>query len=45
MAELRSEFEGEGHVVLSASAVTGQGINPLIFALAEAIRKAQSGEE
>jgi GTP-binding protein len=36
--ELRSEFEAAGHTVLAASAVTGEGVNPLIFALAEAIK-------
>jgi len=35
---LRSEFEAAGHTVLAASAVTGEGVNPLIFALAEAIK-------
>jgi selenocysteine-specific translation elongation factor len=38
LAELRSEFEAEGHTVMAASAVTGEGINPLIFALADALK-------
>jgi GTP-binding protein len=38
LKELCSEFEAAGHTVLAASAVTGKGINPLIFALAEAIK-------
>jgi GTP-binding protein len=38
LAELRSEFEAAGHTVMAASAVTGEGINPLIFALADALK-------
>jgi GTP-binding protein len=44
VSDLRSEFEASGHKVLAASAVTGQGIDPLIFALAEAIKEAPKDE-
>ena len=43
--EICSEFESLGHVVLSASAVTGQGIDPLIFALADSLKKVRAEEE
>ena len=41
---VRAELEGAGHLVLAGSAVTGQGIDPLIFALADALREARKEE-
>ena len=45
VAELRTQFEEMGHTVLSASAVTGAGIDPLIFALAAALKSMAEDEE
>jgi GTP-binding protein len=44
LAAVRAELEGAGHLVLAGSAVTGQGIDPLIFVLADALREARKKE-
>lgn len=41
---IRSEFEAEGHRVLAASSVSGEGIEQLIYTLAAALKDARAAE-
>jgi len=40
--ELRQKFEATGHPVFAVSAATGQGLEPVLFAVLEALKAAES---